>query len=89
MSTVDPVLIVKGQIAPCYCPVKMSPALTLPQRSHAFTRLFTFALLAADVTVGRDGTALAPDDRVALPTRRTFDAPFFDCHASPFLLSQM
>ncbi len=57
------------------------------QRGHTLTRLLTLALLPTDIAIGGEGATLAPDDRLALATDGTFDAPFFDRHIRPFIVT--
>jgi len=44
---------------------------------HPLACLVARALLSADRTIGGDGVAFAPDDRVRRPTRGAYDALFF------------
>jgi len=57
------------------------------QSSHTLTRLLTLALLSTDIAIGGEGATLAPDDRLALATDSTFDAPFFDRQIRPFIVT--
>jgi hypothetical protein len=52
---------------------------------HACPRLLALALFPAEVTVDRHGATLAPHDRVALPTGRTFNASLLDRHPLAYL----
>jgi hypothetical protein len=56
-------------------------ASTLTQSRHPHAGLRAFALLATEVAVSGDRTALPTDDGLALPARRALDAPFLDSHA--------
>jgi len=57
------------------------------QRGHTLTRLFALAFLSTDIAIRREGATLAPDDRLALTAGGTFDAPFFDRHIRPFIVT--
>ncbi len=57
------------------------------QSGHTLPRLFALALLPTDIAIGGEESTLAPDDRLALATDSTFDAPFFDRHIHPFVVT--